>query len=82
TARIRAATRRHANQTARAGRFAGGPLVIEFRTRTATLEGEPVKMSPKEFEILKALALSAGQVVTHRKLLAAGWGDEKGDGQY
>lgn len=47
-----------------------------------TLEGEVVKMSPKEFEILKTLALSAGQVVTHRKLLAAGWGDEKGDGQY
>ena len=82
TARIRAATRRHANQTARAGRFAGGPLAIDFGTRTVTLEGDAVKMSPKEFEILKALALSACQVVTHRKLLAAGWGDEKGDGQY
>jgi two-component system, OmpR family, KDP operon response regulator KdpE len=44
--------------------------------------GDVVKLSPKEFNLLKTLAESAGQVVTHRRLLAAGWGRSGTDQQY
>lgn len=78
-ARIRAAQRRR-----------GGPGAI---LKTATIEvdgarrrvrllGENVKVSPKEFELLRCLADHAGQVVTHRRLLLAGWGDPAADPQY
>lgn len=82
TARIRAAVRRTSSLLTRPVRYQGGPLAIDFTTRSVTLEGESVKLSPKEFELLRTLALSAGQVVTHRRLLAAGWGTNATDGQY
>ena len=46
------------------------------------LSGEPVKLSPKEYDLLQTLARKAGQVVTHKRLLAAGWGAETTDTQY
>lgn len=46
------------------------------------LSGELVKLSPKEYALLTTLAESAGQVVTHKRLLAAGWGDGATDTQY
>lgn len=82
TARIRAATRRHTSRVTRPKIYQGDPLFIDFDARTVTLEDEPIKLSPKEYEILRVLALSAGQVVTHRRLLAAGWGAETADSQY
>lgn len=47
-----------------------------------TDSGEDVKFSPKEFAILEELCRHAGQVVTQRRLLLAGWSDPKTDGQY
>lgn len=44
--------------------------------------GEEVKLSPKEFALLRTLAEHSGQVVTHRRLLLAGWGDPGADMQY
>jgi two-component system KDP operon response regulator KdpE len=44
--------------------------------------GEEVKLSPKEFALLRTLAEHANQVVTHRRLLLAGWGDPNADTQY
>jgi len=82
TARIRAAVRRASTLRSRPTRYQGGPLEIEFSTRTVTIEDEPVRLSPKEYELLRTLALSAGQVVTHKRLLAAGWGTDATDAQY
>lgn len=78
-ARIRAALRRHARQPAT---YRAGPLAIDFATRAVTLDGDMLKLSPKEYELLRTLALSAGQVVTHKRLLAAGWGAGATDTQY
>jgi len=78
-ARIRAALRRHSRQPAT---FSAGPLAIDFATRIVTLDGDVLKLSPKEYELLRTLALSAGQVVTHKRLLAAGWGASATDTQY
>lgn len=81
-ARVRAALRRRTNARRRPSEFRAGPLAIDFASRRVTLSGEPIKLSPKEYALLTTLAESAGQVVTHRRLLAAGWGDAAADTQY
>lgn len=81
-ARVRAVVRRRDNMQARVTTFTVGDLTIDFAARRVTLMGEPLKLSPKEYELLRVLAQSAGQVVTHKRLLAAGWGAEATDMQY
>lgn len=81
-ARIRAAIRRSSSLEKEALVFSSGPLSIDFVERRVTLDGDPVRLSRKEYDLLEALALSAGQVVTHKRLLAAGWGPEGADSQY
>lgn len=83
-ARIRAAvrTRGRSRVAAKPAEFRGGGLHIDFGLRKVSLDGEPVHCSPKEYALLVALAENAGQVVTHRRLLAAGWGRADTDPQY
>lgn len=81
-ARVRAAIRRLQSQVASAAVFESWPLRIDFGKREVELMGEPVKLSPKEYMLLHALARNAGQVVTHKRLLAAGWGNSTADLQY
>lgn len=81
-ARIRAAERRLKSQLAVAEFYTAGELRLEVGTRRVTLEGVPIKLSPKEFEILRELIAHAGQVVTHRRLLIRGWGSPTVDQQY
>jgi DNA-binding response OmpR family regulator len=50
-----------------------GDLVIDERTRTVTLAGEPVDLARREFDLLLALAQRRGEVVTKRELLAEVW---------
>lgn len=81
-ARLRVASRRlNGGQQGLAG-FRGRDLAISFDQRRVELQGEEIKLSPKEFDLLEALARRAGQVVTHRRLLLAGWKDPTVDGQY
>ena len=81
-ARIRVAGRKRIEHLSPAPRFKSGVLEVDFGARSVNLMGDNVKLSPKEFNILAALAASAGQVVTHRQLLLAGWEDPQIDGQY
>jgi two-component system, OmpR family, KDP operon response regulator KdpE len=62
--------------------FEAHPLKVDFPLRQVWLFGEEVKLSPKEFDLLQVLCADAGRVVTHRKLLIAGWDDPNADGQY
>jgi two-component system KDP operon response regulator KdpE len=59
-----------------------GGLKIELATKRVSLEGERVSLSPKEWKLLQELSLSAGQVVSHQRLLAAGWSSRVTDHQY
>ena len=71
-ARIRAVMRRTAgNATQRRNLIVGG-LEIEVAARTATLDGVPIDLSPREFDLLR-LAESAGDVVTKKELLVDVW---------
>ena len=81
-ARIRVALRRAERQVARPASFESRDLVIDFANRSVMLRGEMLKLSPKEYNLLVTLAESAGQVVTQRRLLAAGWGRSDTDTQY
>jgi len=71
-ARIRAVLRRAAGSAA-PGPIAVGGLVIEGRTREATLDGRRLELSRKEFDLLHHLAARAGEVVSKRELLAEVW---------
>ena len=51
--------------------------------RIVTVRGERVKLSPKEFTLLKVLALHKGKVLTHKYLMQQVWGEAYGeDNQY
>jgi two-component system, OmpR family, KDP operon response regulator KdpE len=77
-ARIRAALRRtHAAQAV--GPVDTPDLRIDFETRKVFVRNEPVRLTPKEFELLRQLAASAGKPVPHRRLLQAVWGPEYGE---
>ena len=49
-------------------------LEIDFALRRTTIEGEEVKLSQREYDLLRTLARHAGRVVTHRQVIAAVWG--------
>lgn len=73
-ARLRAALR-HADQpTANLPRLKTGDLEIDIAAHSVTRAGIPVKLTPKEFELLAMLARHAGRIVTHRQILTAVWG--------
>jgi two-component system KDP operon response regulator KdpE len=77
-ARIRAAMRRSsADGGPRA--FHGDDLEIDFETRQVTARGSNVRLTPKEFELLRYLVAHSGKPVTHRELLQAVWGPDYGD---
>ncbi len=54
-------------------------LLIDIDARVVTLNGENIKLTPREFEILVYLARHAGKVVTHRELLKVVWGNVYGE---
>ena len=81
-ARARAAMRRAQSIQRESASFEGGPLRIDYTKRQVELMGEPIRLSPKEYMLLYTLARSAGEIVTQKRLLAAGWGSETADSQY
>jgi two-component system KDP operon response regulator KdpE len=79
TARLRAALR-HAFQThGEAPVFVSGDLTVDLVRRRVTRGGREVKLSPKEFELLRHLVMHAGKVLTHRQLLREVWGPAQAD---
>ena len=50
-----------------------GGLFVDPRTRAVTLDGVPLELTPKEFELLAYLAARPGQVVPKRELLTEVW---------
>jgi two-component system, OmpR family, KDP operon response regulator KdpE len=79
SARIRAALRRSPGGQGPAGRLVLGPTTIDFDTREVTSRGRNVRLTPKEFELLRYLVTHANKVLSHRQLLQAVWGPDYGD---
>ncbi len=51
-----------------------GTLHIDLSMRKITVNGEPVRLTPKEFAVLKVLMLASGKIVTQSQLLKDIWG--------
>ena len=72
TARVRAVLRR-TGQADEEPLITVGGLTIDTRSREVIVDGRPVDLARKEFDLLLALARRAGEVVTKRDLLAEVW---------
>lgn len=72
-ARIRAVIRRTQPETTSAG-FDDGVLQIDYENFRVSVAGEDVKLTRKEFDLLKALVQNRGRVMTRDRLLDRVWG--------
>ena len=71
-ARVRAHLRRAPERTTAA--IETGDFVVDAAAHVITVQGKPIHLTPKEFDLLFHLARHAGKVMTHRVLLTAVWG--------
>jgi two-component system KDP operon response regulator KdpE len=79
-ARIRAAMRRAPGSGEQGPRIIRTEdLEIDFDARTATVRGKAVRLTPKEFDLLRFLVINGNKAVPHRKLLQNVWGPDYGD---
>jgi len=77
-ARIRAALRRTSSAES-VPNYVSSDLEIDFERRKVLVQGRPVRLTPKEFELLRHLVLSEGKPLEHRRLLQAVWGPDYGN---
>jgi len=73
-ARLRVALRHRLERGGAEAVVKAGDLEIDLVRRLVSRGGEPVRLSPKEYELLARLAEGDGRVLTHRQLLTAIWG--------
>ena len=55
-------------------RFRAGPLSVDFALRQVLVEGREVKLTPTEFDLLKAFISHRGKIFTRQMLLQTVWG--------
>lgn len=82
-ARLRTALRHATTVEGTTAVFTAGDLVVNTLTHRVTLRDKPIKLTPKEYDLLHMLARYAGRVLTHRQILKAVWGvANEEDAQY
>jgi two-component system KDP operon response regulator KdpE len=72
-ARIRVAMR-HTTPLGDAPVFVSGDLCVDLARRVVTLAGNEAQLTPTEYDLLRALVMNAGKVLTHHQLLRTVWG--------
>ena len=74
-ARIRVALRHSAQiESGTEPVFTAGPLKIDFAQRRVEVNGQEVKLTPTEYDLLKALVKNRGKIMTRHMLLSQVWG--------
>ncbi len=74
-ARVRVALRHTAQvQSGTEPIFMAGPLRVDFAQRLVTVNGQEVKLTPTEYDLLKALIKNNGKIMTRQMLLSQVWG--------
>lgn len=82
-ARMRTALRHRLASEGSPPIFSSGGLSVDLLHRRVSVDGRDVRLSRKEYDILRELVVHAGKVLTHRHLLRVAWGRETGvDVQY
>jgi two-component system KDP operon response regulator KdpE len=81
SARLRAALRHRLQQEGEKPLFKSGGLAVDLVRRLVTVDGQEVKLTPREYDLLRLLVSHAGKVLTHKFLLREVWGGES-DVQY
>jgi len=77
-ARMRVAVRHHA-PTESAEAFVSGWLRVDLEKREVTVDGEPVKLTPTEYGLLRLFVQHAGRILTHGQILREVWGPNADD---
>jgi two-component system KDP operon response regulator KdpE len=75
-ARLRAALRHRLQQQGERPVFRVGELAVDLVRRVVSVRDQEVKLTPREYDLLRALVAHAGKVLTHRFLLREVWGTE------
>ncbi len=65
---------RHAVLPATEPVFTAGELTVDLGRRLVAVAGREVQLTPTEYDLLRALVMHAGKVLTHRQLLRQVWG--------
>jgi DNA-binding response OmpR family regulator len=78
-ARARSVLRRGNRQQKVATSFASGRLTVDFTGREVRIDGELIRLTPTEYNMLQHLAQHPGRLVTHEDLLSRLWGLEYAD---
>lgn len=78
-ARLRSALRRSVAREGGRPVVRAGEVEIDLVRRTVTRAGAPVKLTPREYDLLAELASGGGKVMTHRQLLKAVWGEAQAE---
>jgi two-component system, OmpR family, KDP operon response regulator KdpE len=74
-ARIRVALRHSAQvESGTEAIFTVGPLRVDFAQRLVQVDGQEVKLTPTEYDLLKALIKNSGKIMTRKMLLSQVWG--------
>lgn len=73
-ARIRVVLRMYNRNEEIEDRFENGPLYVDFNAKTVFIEGQEVRLTPNEFQLLDVLSHHVGKVLTYQTLLKALYG--------
>ena len=73
-ARLRAALRHRLQQQGEEPLFTSGALRVDLVRRHVSVNGAEVKLSPKEYDLLRLLVMHAGKVLTHQHIMREVWG--------
>jgi two-component system, OmpR family, KDP operon response regulator KdpE len=74
-ARVRAALRRRLREEVPEPVFETGGLRVDLAARAVSVDGVPARLTPKEYDLMRALVRHAGKILTHRQLMAEVWPD-------
>ena len=73
-ARVRGALRHRLQEQGEIPVFVSGDLSVDLVRRIVKVRGAEIRLSPKEYDLLKILVTHAGKVLTHRHILTEVWG--------
>lgn len=78
-ARIRASLRDTLQQSNIEPIFTAGDLKVDLLKHEVTVRDKRIKLSPKEYTLLRTLITNAGRVITHKQLIKEVWGEAYND---